>query len=82
MNWTQLCTKESKAIPTLHDLIWFELDGRFLKKIHPAKYYILSLGVTAALELSLVSKDLSNMEKLEFVKRKVEFMQEFGDVGR
>jgi len=39
-------------------------------------------GVTAAIELALVSKDLSNMSKLEFVQRKVEFMQEFGDVGR
>ena len=29
-----------------------------------------------------MSKDLSNMEKLDFVRRKVEFMQEFGDVGR
>jgi hypothetical protein len=39
-------------------------------------------GVTAAIELALVSKDLTNMAKLEFVQRKVEFMQEFGDVGR
>ena len=39
-------------------------------------------GVTASIELALVSKDLSNMAKLEFVQRKVEFMQEFGDVGR
>ena len=29
-----------------------------------------------------MSKDLTNMEKLDFVRRKVEFMQEFGDVGR
>ena len=40
------------------------------------------MGVTAAIELALVSKDLTNMAKLEFVQRKVEFMQEFGDVGR
>ena len=39
-------------------------------------------GVTAAIELALVSRDLSNLAKLEFVQRKVEFMQEFGDVGR
>jgi len=39
-------------------------------------------GVTAALELALMSKDLTNMEKLDFVRRKVEFMQEFGEVGR
>merc|ERR1719495_1433867 len=39
-------------------------------------------GVTAAIELALVSKDLTNMSKLEFVQRKVELMQEFGDVGR
>ena len=39
-------------------------------------------GVTAAIELALVNKDLSNMAKLEFVQRKVEFMQEFGDAGR
>ena len=39
-------------------------------------------GVTAAIELALVSKDLTNMAKMEFVQRKVEFMQEFGDVGR
>ena len=39
-------------------------------------------GVTAAIELAMVSKDMSNMAKLEFVQRKVEFMQEFGDVGR
>ena len=32
-------------------------------------------GVTAAIELALVSAELSNMQKLEFVKRKVEFMQ-------
>ena len=38
--------------------------------------------MTAALELALMSKDLTNMEKLDFVRRKVEFMQEFGDVGR
>jgi hypothetical protein len=38
--------------------------------------------VTAALELALVSKDLTNMEKLDFVRRKVEFMKEIGDVGR
>ncbi len=43
---------------------------------------IINTGVTAALELALVSKDLTNMEKLDFVRRKVEFMQEFGDVGR
>ena len=30
----------------------------------------------------MVSKDLTNMVKMEFVQRKVEFMQEFGDVGR
>ena len=30
----------------------------------------------------MVSKDLTNMAKMEFVQRKVEFMQEFGDVGR
>ena len=39
-------------------------------------------GVTAAIELALVSQELTNMQKLEFVKRKVEFMQEFGDVKR
>ena len=43
---------------------------------------IFFVGVTAALELALVSKDLTNMEKLDFVRRKVEFMQEFGDVAR
>ena len=32
-------------------------------------------GVTAAIELALVSKDLTNMSKLEFVQRKVELMQ-------
>ena len=32
--------------------------------------------------MALVSKDLTNMAKLEFVQRKVEFVQEFGDVGR
>ena len=32
-------------------------------------------GVTAAIELALVSGELTNMQKLEFVKRKVEFMQ-------
>jgi hypothetical protein len=45
-------------------------------------YCYPNTGVTAALELALVSKDLTNMEKLDFVRRKVEFMQEFGDVGR
>jgi hypothetical protein len=45
-------------------------------------YCYHNTGVTAALELALVSKDLTNMEKLDFVRRKVEFMQEFGDVGR
>ena len=39
-------------------------------------------GVTASIELALVSKDLSNMAKLEFIQRKEEFMQEFGDVNR
>ena len=39
-------------------------------------------GVTAAIELALVANELTNMQKLEFVKRKVEFMQEFGDVKR
>ena len=32
-------------------------------------------GVTASIELALVSKDLSNMSKLEFVQRRVELMQ-------
>ena len=35
-----------------------------------------------ALVLALVSKNLINMEKLNFVRRKVEFMQEFGSVSR
>ena len=39
-------------------------------------------GVTAAIELALVSAEMNNMQKLEFVKRKVEFMQEFGDIRR
>ncbi len=39
-------------------------------------------GVTAAIELALKSPSLTNMQKLEFVKRKVEFMQEFGGVAR
>lgn len=39
-------------------------------------------GVTAAIELAMKSGELTNMQKLEFVKRKVEFMQEFGDVKR
>ena len=39
-------------------------------------------GVTASIELALVAEQLTNMQKLEFVKRKVEFMQEFGDVKR
>merc|ERR1719244_1958526 len=39
-------------------------------------------GVTASIELALVSKDLSNRSKLEFVQRRVELMQQFGDVGR
>ena len=39
-------------------------------------------GVTAAIELAIKSPSLKNMQKLEFVKRKVEFMQEFGDVRR
>ncbi len=39
-------------------------------------------GVTAAIELALKSPTLTNMQKLEFVKRKVEFMQEFGGVAR
>ena len=33
--------------------------------------------MTAAIELALVNKDLSNMAKLEFVQRKVEFMQDW-----
>jgi hypothetical protein len=39
-------------------------------------------GVTASIELALVAEQLTNMQKLEFVKRKVEFMQEFGDTKR
>ena len=39
-------------------------------------------GVTASIELALVAEQLTNMQKLEFVKRKVEFMQEFGDIKR
>ena len=39
-------------------------------------------GVTAAIELALKSSELKNMQKWEFVKRKVEFMQEFGDIQR
>ena len=36
---------------------------------------------TAAIELALKSPSLKNMQKLNFVKMKVEFMQEFGDVA-
>ena len=35
-------------------------------------------GVTAAIELALVRNDLSNMAKIEFVQKKVDFMQEWG----
>ena len=56
------------------DLGTIAIFMKFIKTFFP--------GVTAALELALMSKDLSNMEKLDFVRRKVEFMQEFGDVGR
>ncbi len=39
-------------------------------------------GVTASIELALKSSDLNNMQKLTFVKRKLEMMQEFGDINR
>lgn len=39
-------------------------------------------GVTASIELAIKSPDLNNMQKYEFVKRKLEFMQEFGDVDK
>jgi hypothetical protein len=38
-------------------------------------------GVKAAIELALQSVELANIQKLAFVKRKVEFMQEFGDIS-
>ena len=40
------------------------------------------VGVTAAIELAIKSQDLTNMKKLSFVKRKLELMQEFGDISQ
>ena len=38
-------------------------------------------GVAAAIEIAIKSPELENIQKMDFVKRKVEFMQEFGTVA-
>ncbi|XP_023326591.1 uncharacterized protein LOC111700016 [Eurytemora carolleeae] len=82
----KVCNDVEKALAALRTALKKERgNARLYSQIIDMCYQRTPIdvnGVTAALELSLVSKDLSNMEKLEFVKRKVEFMQEFGDVGR
>ena len=39
-------------------------------------------GVTAAIDLAINKSELENIQKMEFVKRKVEFMQEFGNIEK
>ena len=39
-------------------------------------------GVTAAIDLAINKSELENIQKMEFVKRKVEFMQEFGNIAK
>jgi hypothetical protein len=85
-----IATKQNQTLRYGYKNLWkiFRLDCGFLFLVmsifgSPTYLYCYpNTGVTAALELALVSKDLTNMEKLDFVRRKVEFMQEFGDVGR
>ena len=74
-----ICTQENWKNKYAKEKANHEISKENLKM---AQEELSMSGVTAAIELALVSKDLSNMSKLEFVQRKVEFMQEFGDVGR
>ena len=89
----KICRNADKALAALRSALKKERGNSKLYRQIIDIYYqrqpVDVTGVTAAIELALVSNGLSNMSKLEFVQRKVKFMQrkvefmhEFGDVGR
>jgi len=82
----KICNNPDKALAALRSALKKERGNpRLYSQIIDVCYQrhpVDVTGVTASIELALVSKELTNMQKLEFVRRKVEFMQEFGDVGR
>jgi tetratricopeptide (TPR) repeat protein len=81
----KICGNADKALAALRSALEKERgNARLYSQIIDICYQrqpIDVTGVTAAIELALVSKELSRMAKFELVQRKVEFMQEFGDVG-
>ena len=80
----KVCGQADKALSTLRAALKKERgEAKLYTQIIDVCYqrYPLDVkGVKAAIELALKSPDLKHMQKLEFAKRKVEFMQEFGDV--
>ncbi len=82
----KVCNEPDKALTTLRSALKKDRgDPRLYSQIIDICYQRTPVdiqGVTAAIELALLSTDLNSMQKLAFVKRKVEFMQEFGDVAR
>ena len=79
----KICGNADKGLAALRSALKKERGNtKLYSQIIDICYQRHPIDVTAAIELALVNKDLSNMAKLEFVQRKVEFMQEFGDVGR
>lgn len=82
----KICANPDKALAALRSALKKERGNpRLYSQIIDVCYQrhpVDVTGVTASIELALVSKELTSMQKLEFVRRKVEFMQEFGDVGR
>ena len=82
----KVCGDSDDALKTLRSAMRKERgDPRLYAQIIDVCYQrqpVDVAGVTASIELALVAEKLTNMQKLEFVKRKVEFMQEFGDIRR
>lgn len=82
----KVCGDSDEALKTLRSAMRKERgDPRLYAQIIDVCYQrqpVDVAGVTASIELALVAEKLTNMQKLEFVKRKVEFMQEFGDIKR
>ena len=82
----KVCGDSDEALKTLRVAMRKERgDPRLYAQIIDVCYQrqpVDVAGVTASIELALVAEKLTNMQKLEFVKRKVEFMQEFGDIRR
>jgi hypothetical protein len=75
-----------KALATLRSALKKERgDPRLYAQIIDVCYQrhpVDVAGVTAAIELAIKSPELTSLKKLDFVKRKVEFMQEFGNAAK